>query len=55
MSVFLMPGVKKRIYWYRFMHRGKVVRASTKQANYKIACDMEATHKSNMAKGDVGI
>ena len=43
------------IWHYRFMHCGQVVRKSTKQRNYKIACDMMSTHKSNLAKGTVGI
>jgi integrase len=55
MSVFLQPGAKKKIYWYRFMHRGKVIRCSTKQGSYKAAVDMEAAHKTALAKGDVGI
>ena len=55
MSVFLQPGAKKRVYWYRFMHRGQVIRRSTKQGNYKAAVDMEAAHKTALAKGDAGI
>lgn len=55
MSVFLQPGAKKRVYWYRFMHNGQVIRRSTKQSSKKVAVDMEATHKSNLAKGEAGI
>lgn len=55
MSVFLQPGAKKRVYWYRFMHRGQVIRRSTKQSNFKIAKDMESTHKSALAKGEAGL
>lgn len=55
MSVFLQPGAKRKIYWYRFMHRGQVIRRSTKQTNHKVALQLEATHKSNLAKGEAGI
>jgi integrase len=42
-------------YWYRFMWDGKLIRESTKQGNDKIARQMEAAHKTNLAKGEVGI
>jgi integrase len=46
---------KKGIYWYRFMWQGRLVRESTKQTNDKIARNMEATHRSKLAMGEVGI
>lgn len=55
MSVFLQPGAKKKVWWYRFMHRGKVIRWSTKQSNHKVALQLEAEHKSKLAKNDLGI
>ena len=55
MSVFLQPGAKKRIYWYRFMHNGLVIRRSTKQGNHKVALQLEAEHRSKLAKGEAGI
>jgi integrase len=55
MSVYTIPGAQKKVYWYRFMHRGQVIRRSTKQGSYKAACDMEAAHKTALAKGDLGI
>jgi integrase len=55
MSVFLQPGAKQKIWWYRFMMRGQVIRCSTKQSNHKVALQLEAEHKSKLAKGDMGI
>jgi integrase len=37
------------------MYRGEVIRRSTRQGSHKIAKDMEAAHKSALAKGDAGI
>ncbi len=44
-----------RIYWYRFVWKGELVRESTKQGNDKVARQMEAAHKTSLAKGEVGI
>jgi integrase len=46
---------RRKIYWYKFMWRGKLVRESTKQANDKIARQMESAHRTSLAKGEVGI
>lgn len=54
MSVY-QTGTKKKIYWYRFMHNGKLIRRSTKQSNYKVAVAQEATHRSALSNGDLGI
>src|SRR5437870_11191923 len=43
------------VYWYKFMWQGKLVRESTKQGNDKIARQMEAAHKTSLAKGEVGL
>jgi len=43
------------IYWYKFMWNGKLVRQSTKQGNDKVARQMEAAHRTSLAKGEVGI
>jgi integrase len=37
------------------MHNGQVIRRSTKQSNYKVAVAQEATHKSALSNGDIGI
>ncbi len=42
-------------YHYRFVHRGKVVRLSTKQGNHKTAVAMEAAHRTALASGDAGL
>jgi len=43
------------VYWYKFMWQGKVLRESTKQGNDKVARQMEAAHRTSLAKGEVGI
>jgi integrase len=43
------------VYWYKFMWQGRVVRESTKQGNDKVARQMEAAHRTSLAKGEVGI
>lgn len=44
-----------RIYWYRFQWLGNLIRKSTKQGNDKVARQMEAAHRTALAKGLVGI
>src|SRR2546423_15319643 len=44
-----------KIYWYRFQWQSRTVRESTKQGNDKIARQMEAAHRTSLAKGEVGI
>ena len=41
------------IYWYKFMWNGDLIRESTKQGNDRIARQMEAAHKTSVAKGEV--
>jgi len=50
-------GIYKRgeVYWYKFMWQGRSVRESTKQGNDKVARQMEAAHRTSLAKGIVGI
>jgi hypothetical protein len=50
-------GIYKRgeVYWYKFMWQGRSVRESTKQGNDKVARQMEAAHKTSLARGEVGI
>jgi integrase len=43
------------VYWYKFMWKGELVRESTKQGNDKVARQMEAAHRTALAKGEVGI
>jgi integrase len=43
------------VYWYKFMWKGKLVRESTRQGNDKVARQMEAAHRTSLAKGEVGI
>ena len=44
-----------RIYWYKFMWNGEMVRNSTRQPNQNTARQMEAAHRASLAKGEVGI
>jgi integrase len=43
------------VYWYKFQFNGRLVRESTKQGNDKVARQMEAAHRTSLAKGEVGI
>jgi integrase len=53
----LAMGVYKRnrVWWYRFTWKGEVFRESTKQSNKRVAKQIEAAHKTSLAKGEVGI
>src|ERR1700757_4004303 len=44
-----------KVYWYKFMWQGKLVRESKKQGNDKVARQMESAHRTSLAKGEVGI
>jgi integrase len=43
------------VYWYKFMWKGELIRESTMQGNDKVARQMEAAHRTSLAKGEVGI
>src|SRR3984893_17755588 len=44
-----------KVYWYKFMWMGKLVRESTKQGNPRVARQMEAAHRTSLAKGEAGL
>ena len=44
-----------RVWWYRFVWNRASIRESTKQSNKRTAEQMEAAHKTSLAKGEVGI
>ena len=46
---------RNRVWWYRFTWRGEPIRESTKQTNRRIAEQIEAAHKTSLAKGEVDI
>jgi len=50
-------GVYKRgdTYWYRFNWNGERIRESTKQTNKRVAQQIEAAHRTALAKREVGI
>ena len=54
-SVPEMIYKRGNVYWYKFMWNGQLVRESTKQGNDKVARQMEAAHRTSLAKGEVGI
>jgi integrase len=51
MSVYKRGG----IWWYRFRWNNEEVRESSKHTNKRVAEQMEAAHKTSLAKGEVGI
>jgi integrase len=44
-----------RVWWYKFTWKGEPIRESTKQTNKRVAEQIEAAHKTALAKGEVGI
>jgi integrase len=44
-----------RIYYYHFVFNGEHIQESTKQGNQNVARQMEAAHRTSLAKGEVGI
>jgi hypothetical protein len=50
-------GVYKRgrVWWYRFTWKGEPFRETTKRTNKRVAEQIEAAHKTSLARGEVGI
>src|SRR5580765_6023357 len=44
-----------KTWWYKFNWNGETIRESTKQTNKRTAEQIEAAHKTSLAKGEVGI
>ena len=53
MAVYKQP--KSKNWWYKFTWNGERIRESTKQTNKRVAEQMEAAHRTALAKGEVGI
>src|SRR5690349_4494010 len=51
MSIFK----RGRVYWYHFVFNGEHIQESTKQGNPRVARQMEAAHRTSLAKGEVGL
>lgn len=51
MSIFKRGNV----YWYHFLFNGEHIQKSTKQGNPRTARQIEAAHRTSLAKGEVGI
>lgn len=45
----IMIYKRGKVYWYKFMWQGKLVRESSKQGNDKVARQMEAVHRTSLA------
>lgn len=43
------------VWWYKFNWNGESIRESSKQSNKRVAEQIEAAHKTSLAKGEVGI
>ena len=43
------------VWWYKFTWNAEAIRESTKQTNKRVAEQIEAAHKTSLAKGEVGI
>lgn len=43
-----------KIYWYHFVFNGQNIQKSTKQGNPRVARQIEAGHKTSLAKGEAG-
>jgi hypothetical protein len=39
-----------RVYWYKFVWNGKLIRASTKQSSDRKARDIESAHRTRLSK-----
>jgi hypothetical protein len=46
---------KSKNWWYKFNWNGEQIWESTKQTNKRVAEQMEAAHRTALAKGEVGI
>jgi integrase len=51
MSIFK----RGKIYWFHFIFNGEHIQESTKQGNPRTARQIEAAHRTALAKGEVGI
>jgi integrase len=44
-----------KIYWFHFVFNGEHVQKSTKQTNARVARQMEAAYRTQLAKGEIGL
>lgn len=44
-----------KVYWYNFVFDGNHIQGSTRQGNPRVARQIEAAHRTRLAKGEVGI
>src|ERR1022692_1192829 len=54
-SIAMAVYRRGRVWWYRFTWNAHPIRESTKQTNRRVAEQIEAAHKTSLAKGEVGI
>jgi len=50
MSIFK----RGRVYWYHFVFNGQHIQRVAKQGNPRVARQMEAAHKTSLARGETG-
>lgn len=50
MSIFK----RGRVYWYHFVFNGQHIQQSSKQGNPRVARQMEAAHRTALARGEAG-
>ena len=43
-----------KYWWYKFTWNGEEIRESTKQTNKRVAEQMEAAHRTKLAKAEAG-
>ena len=53
MAVYKQKGSKN--WWFKFTWHGELIRESTKQTNKRVAEQMEAARKTQLAKNEVGL
>jgi hypothetical protein len=51
MSIFKRGNV----YWYHFIFDGAHIQKSTKQGNPRVARQIEAAHRTALARGEAGL
>ncbi len=44
-----------RVYWFKFRFKGELIQHTTRQGNPRVARQIEAAHRTSLAKGEVGI
>lgn len=54
-ELFMSVYKRGEVYWFKFTWKGQLIRESTKQGNQRVARQMEAARRTQLAKAEVGI